>query len=55
MAWHVEQHPRFAEELVELAEAVQDEILALSDALKQLGPQLKRPRSDTLNGPSTPT
>ena len=50
MTWQVEQHPRFAEELTGLAEAVQDEILALSEALKQLGPQLKRPRSDTLNG-----
>lgn len=50
MTWQVEQHPRFAEELAGLAEAVQDEILALSEALKQLGPQLKRPRSDTLNG-----
>ena len=49
MTWQVEQHPRFAEEMAELAEEVQDEILALAEALKQLGPQLKRPRSDTLN------
>ena len=50
MAWQVEQHPRFAEEFTELPEAVQDELLALAEALKELGPQLKRPRSDTLNG-----
>jgi hypothetical protein len=50
MAWQVEQHPKFADELAELAVVVQDEILALADALKGLGPQLKRPRSDTLNG-----
>ena len=50
MTWQVVLHPRFAEELAELAEAVLDEVLALSEALTELGPQLRRPRSDTLNG-----
>lgn len=50
MAWRVEQHPRFAEELVELPDGVQDEILALAEALAEFGPHMKRPRSDTLKG-----
>jgi hypothetical protein len=50
MVWRVALHPRFAEELADLPEAVQDEILALAEALEQLGPQLKRPRADTLKG-----
>ena len=50
MPWEVEQHPRFAEEMVDLEQTVQDEILALADALRRLGPQLRRPRSDTLKG-----
>jgi hypothetical protein len=48
--WDVEQHPRFADEFEALSVEVQDEILALADALTRLGPHLKRPRSDTLNG-----
>ena len=50
MAWQVALHPTFAQEFAGLSDAVQDEILALSEALKEIGPQLKRPRSDTLNG-----
>ncbi len=50
MKWDVEQHPRFAEEMLELPDLVQDEILALAVVLSQLGPQLKRPSSDTLKG-----
>ena len=50
MEWRVEYHPTFLAEFAELPEAVQDEIAALAEALKQIGPQMKRPRSDTLNG-----
>jgi hypothetical protein len=50
MEWRVEYHPRFLSELAKLPEAVQDEIAALAEALEQIGPQMKRPRSDTLNG-----
>jgi hypothetical protein len=46
----VEYHPTFLSEFAKLSEPVQDEIAALAEALKQVGPQMKRPRSDTLNG-----
>jgi hypothetical protein len=50
MVWRVEYHPTFLSEFAKLSEPVQDEIAALAEALKQVGPQMKRPRSDTLNG-----
>jgi hypothetical protein len=50
MVWRVEYHPTFLSEFAELPEAVQDEIAALAEALRQTGPQMKRPLSDTLNG-----
>ena len=50
MEWRVEYHPAFLSELSKLSEAVQDEVAALAEALKQVGPHMKRPRSDTLNG-----
>lgn len=50
MDWKVELHPTFAGEYDDLAEAVQDELAAMILLLKAAGPQLKRPRSDTLNG-----
>jgi len=50
MGWRVEFHPAFLEEFVELSGAVQDELGAMVELLQLLGPQLKRPRSDTLNG-----
>lgn len=34
----------------ELPEEVQDELLALIEVLERIGPQLGRPRVDTLNG-----
>ena len=40
----------FEPEFDALHEDVQDEILALSRLLQQFGPQLGRPRVDTLNG-----
>lgn len=48
MEWGVTYHPAFLTEFAELAEDVQDEIAALAEALRQIGPQMKRPRSDTL-------
>ena len=50
MEWRVEFHPAFAAEFKRLNEPVQDELAALAEVLKMAGPQLKRPRSDTLNG-----
>ena len=43
----VDFHPAFLVEFEELAPPVQDE-LAMVELLKVAGPQLKRPRSDTL-------
>src|SRR6266403_4764322 len=50
MEWSVGLHDEFDPEFGELPEAVQDEILALMGLLEQFGPQLGRPRVDTLNG-----
>jgi hypothetical protein len=50
MEWTIALHPEFDAEFGELAEAVQDEILALMGLLKQFGPSLGRPRVDTLKG-----
>jgi hypothetical protein len=48
--WEVEFHPAFDPEYDELAEAVQDELLAHLKLLETFGPQLGRPHADTLNG-----
>jgi hypothetical protein len=50
MPWEVEFHSDFMEEYRELPEEVQNELLALIQVLEILGPQMKRPRVDTLNG-----
>jgi hypothetical protein len=50
MQWVVELADEFDPEFDELPEAVQEEIEALSRLLQQFGPQLGRPRVDTLNG-----
>ena len=50
MAWTVEFHRDFDREYEELDEAVQDELLAQLKLLETFGPQLGRPRVDTLNG-----
>ena len=44
-------HDDFAPEFDALAEDVQDEMLAHAKLLEQFGPQLGRPRVDTLNVP----
>ena len=43
-------HDQFVPELEALPETVQDELLAHIEVLEMFGPQLGRPRVDTLNG-----
>lgn len=50
MRWAVEIGDEFEPEFDALPEQVRVEILALSLLLEQFGPQLGRPRVDTLNG-----
>ena len=50
VSWTVEIGDEFEPEFNELHEDVRIEILALSRVLQQFGPQLGRPRVDTLNG-----
>ena len=50
MPWPVDFHPAFLAEFEKLSETVQDEIAALIKLLNAFGPQLSRPRCDTLNG-----
>ena len=50
LSWVVEIGDEFEPELDELHEDVRTEILALTRLLQQFGPQLGRPRVDTLNG-----
>jgi len=48
--WEVDLHDEFVPEYGELQKDVQDELLAHIELLEQFGPQLRRPRVDTLNG-----
>ncbi len=50
--WSIRLHDAFEPEFAALAEAVQDELLALLALLKEYGPELGRPHADTLNGSS---
>jgi len=50
VSWAVEMAEEFEPEFDGLHEDVQTEILALSLVLEEFGPQLGRPRVDTLNG-----
>ena len=50
MPWNVEICGELEAEWDSLPEAVQDEILAHGKLLEQFGPQLGRPRVDTLKG-----
>jgi len=50
VAWQVLFHNAFEAEFDALDESVQDEMLAHAKLLEQFGPQLGRPRVDTLNG-----
>ena len=49
VGWVVEIDDEFEPEFDELHEDVRTEILALTRLLQQFGPQLGRPRVDTLN------
>ena len=48
--WSVDLHAEFVPEFKAFPEAVQDELLAHIAVLETFGPQLGRPRVDTLNG-----
>jgi hypothetical protein len=48
--WEVLFYEEFEPEFEALPEDVQDELLAHAKLLQQFGPQLSRPRADTLNG-----
>ena len=50
MQWEVDLHNDFVLEYRALHKDVQDELLAHVALLEQFGPQLGRPRVDTLNG-----
>jgi hypothetical protein len=50
VSWAVEIGDEFESEFDSLRQDVQTEILALSRLLQQFGPQLGRPRVDTVNG-----
>lgn len=50
MSWAVDLHDDFVPEYQRLPEEVQDELLAHISVLEEFGPQLSRPRVDTLNG-----
>lgn len=50
MGWAVELADGFEAEFDSLPEEVQDEILALARLLQRFGPELGRPRADTLKG-----
>lgn len=50
MTWQVSLYDDFEPEFDALDEAVQDELLAHAKLLEHFGPQLGRPRVDTLNG-----
>src|SRR3979490_2613848 len=52
LKWTVEIADEFEPEFYGLHEDLQTEILALSRLLQQFGPQLGRPRVDTLDGSS---
>jgi hypothetical protein len=50
MEWDVQFHDAFDAEFDNLPEGVQDELLAHARLLEKFGPQLGRPRADTLKG-----
>jgi len=50
LKWTVQFDTAFQSEFAALAEDVQDELLAHAKLLEAFGPQLGRPRADTLNG-----
>jgi hypothetical protein len=55
VVWSVDFHADFVPEFEALNEAVQDELLAHVSVLETFGPQLGRPRVDTLRDHATRT
>jgi len=53
--WTVEIGDEFKPEFDELDQYVRREVLALARVLQKFGPQLGRPRVDTLKAPGAPT
>lgn len=54
MKWKIEFHPAFEKELLDLSEAVLEEILAGTKILAAFGPNLGRPNVDTLKNSKYP-
>ena len=54
MKWEVDLHDDFVPEFLSMHKKAQDELLAHIALLGQFGPQLGRPRADTLNGSRHP-
>jgi len=54
MTWAVEFHKDFEPEFDQLAEEVQDQLLAHARLLESFGPTLRRPHVDTLKGSRHP-
>lgn len=52
MKWTVRFHPEFKSEFSELAQEIQDELLAEAGFLEKFGPETGRPHVDTLRGSS---
>jgi len=54
MPWEVIFHDDFSDEFERLDAAVQDELLAKARLLEAIGPDLRRPHADSLNGSRHP-
>lgn len=54
MMWRIVFHDAFYDELMELAEEVQDGLASCKGLLETCGPQLGRPHADTLEGSKYP-
>ena len=54
MKWEVDLHGDFVSEYRDMHKDVQDELLAHIELLERFGPQLGRPRADTLKGSRHP-
>lgn len=50
MTWEVEFHRDFVPEFFALPESIQDEIAALAEKMRMIGPMMRRPATDTLGG-----
>jgi len=50
VTWEVEFHRDFLLEFLTLSEDLQDEIAALAEKMRMIGPMMRRPATDTLDG-----